>query len=72
MGIGQRGSLDRDRRDLLAGCEHLGHTHRDVSEEGVQRGSTLIARADGVPALLLQVLQERQNAFECQIIKVQR
>ena len=63
---------------LVIGSGNSGHDiAQDLYSNGakvtlVQRGSTLIACADGVAALLLQVLQERQNPFECQIIKGQR
>src|SRR5690606_7526839 len=71
VGIGQRGSFDRDRGDSLAGRQHLWRSQREVGEEGVQRCPALIARADTVAARLLQVPQEREHLLEGQVVQRQ-
>ena len=59
--FGRRGSLHGDGRHPLADAEHLGFPAGDVLEQGVQGGQALVAGADVVAAVVLQVAQERRR-----------
>ena len=64
-------ALDRDRGHLLADSEHLRRPCGDVLEQAVQRGEPLVAGADVVAAVLLEVTEERDHPLEGQIVERQ-
>ena len=66
-GFRWRDAFGRDRGDLLADHQHLRRAGGDVLEQGVDRGEPLVAGADVVAAVLLEVTQERDDPLEGEI-----
>jgi hypothetical protein len=65
--LGRWDAFGRDRRDLLAGHQHLRGAGRDVLEQGVDRGEPLVAGADVVAAVVFEVTQEADGPVEREI-----
>jgi hypothetical protein len=68
---GRRRPFHRDRRHPLADAQHLRCPSGDVLEEGVQRGQPLVAGADVVASVLLEVAKEADYPLEGQIVERQ-
>ena len=66
-GFWRGGALDRDGGDLLADGEHFRCPCGDVLEEAVQGGQPLVAGADVVAAVLLEVAQEGHDLLEGEV-----
>ena len=60
--------LHGDGRDLLADAEHLRLPAGDVVEQGVQGRQALVAGADVVGAVILQVAEEAEDPLEAQVL----
>ena len=65
--FGRWDAFGRDRRDLLAGHQHLRGAGGDVLEQGVDRGEPLVAGADVVAAVVFEVAQEADDPLEREI-----
>jgi hypothetical protein len=68
MGLGWRRSLGGDGGHPLAHGEHVGLACGDVVEQGVQGSQALVAGADVVAAVVLEVAQEAEDPFEGQVL----
>jgi hypothetical protein len=60
VGVGERCSLDWNRRDLLAHCEHIRDTNGEVGKERVQRRASLVAGAWRITSFVLEMLEEAE------------
>ena len=71
VGLGGCCPLHGDGRHLLADAEHLRFSAGDVVEQGVQGRQALVAGADVVVAVVLQVAQEAEDPLEAQVLEVE-
>ena len=63
--------LHGDGRHLLADAEHLRFPPGDVVEQGVQGRQTLVAGADMIVAVVLQVAEEAEDLLEAQVLEAE-
>ena len=71
MGVGERGSLHRNRRYLLAHCEHIRDANGEVREERVQRCASLVAGARRIASFVLKMLEEAEYRIEREVFERQ-
>ena len=71
MRIGERGSLNWNRCNLLAHCEHIRDANCEVGEERVQRGASLVTGARRITSFVLEMLEEAEYRIEREIFERQ-
>lgn len=71
MRVGERGSLNGNRRNLLAHCEHIRDANGEVGKECVQCGASLVAGARRITSFLLEMLQEAEYRVEREVFERQ-